>query len=807
MINDLRSALRGLRKSPGFTAIAVLSLAVGIGANTAIFSLLDAVLLRTLPVKDPQELVELVAVYPKGRQTNLPSEVYEHVRKASGSFSAVFASYSGGGVALRADGHTERVQSLFVSGNYFPALGVGSALGRLLSDEDDRPGAPRVAVLSHGLWSRRFGQRAGIVGESVLVEGAPTTIVGVSAPAFVGVDRSARPEIILPLSSDRQVSSLWIVGRLRPGVTIAQARGEIEPLYTLGVEAAGEQTRLWSERDRKRFFSQRVELLPAARGTASLRWQLALPLEVLGIVVVLVLLIACTNVAALLLARGESRRGETVVRFALGASRGRIVQGFLVESSLLSVLGGLGGIALAFASHRLLLGLLPLDASAGLEFRLDLPVLGFTLVVAMIASVLTGLVPALRGTRLDPFAVLRGAMGRVDRGQRASSRAILVVQSAGVLVLLVGAGLFLRTLQRLLEVETGFDKQHVLVAQIEPSQSRYSGPRSILAQDELVERVRRLPGVTAAAVGGNAIFGREPWIVQPWVDGYHSPGDDRERVAFNEVGPGFFGAVGLPVVTGREFTPRDDRSAGRVAVINSAFARKYLGNGNPLGRRLGPNPSSPREWEVVGVAADSKFWSLREAAEPAVFLPLAQGSRKGRFWIHVRSARDASALIPLVRSDIALLDPGLEVSRIMTVEDRVNGTLASERLFATLTTLFALVALALAGVGLFGSAAQAVARRTSEIGIRAALGADRPRIVRLILSETLLVSCLGIAVGVPIALVGAQSLGKLLYGVAPSDPSTLVSAVVTLVAASVVAGIVPARRAASIDPMVALRCE
>ena len=418
MINDLRSALRGLRKSPGFTAIAVLSLAVGIGANTAIFSLLDAVLLRTLPVKDPQELVELVAVYPKGRQTNLPSEVYEHVRKASGSFSAVFASYSGGGVALRADGHTERVQSLFVSGNYFPALGVGSALGRLLSDEDDRPGAPRVAVLSHGLWSRRFGQRAGIVGESVLVEGAPTTIVGVSAPAFVGVDRSARPEIILPLSSDRQVSSLWIVGRLRPGVTIAQARGEIEPLYTLGVEAAGEQTRLWSERERKRFFSQRVELLPAARGTASLRWQLALPLEVLGIVVVLVLLIACTNVAALLLARGESRRGETVVRFALGASRGRIVQGFLVESSLLSVLGGLGGIALAFASHRLLLGLLPLDASAGLEFRLDLPVLGFTLVVAMIASVLTGLVPALR--RSSSGSVCRSARRHGPSGPRAT---------------------------------------------------------------------------------------------------------------------------------------------------------------------------------------------------------------------------------------------------------------------------------------------------------------------------------------------------------------------------------------------------
>ena len=640
MISDVRSAFRGLRKSPGFTALAVLSLALGIGANTAIFSLLDAVLLRALPVKDPQELVELVAIYPNHRQTNLPSEVYEQVRKATGTFAAVFASYGGGAVALRADGQTDRVRSLFVSGNYFPALGVGAALGRLLSDEDDCPGAPRVAVLSHGLWSHRFGQSADVLGKSVLVDGAPTTIVGVSAPAFVGVNRSASPEIVLPLSSDREVWSLWIVGRLRPGVTIAQARGEITPLYALGVEAAGEQTRRWSERERKDFLSQRVELLPAARGAAGLRWQLAEPLKVLVIVVVLVLLIACTNVAALLLARRESRLGETVVRLALGASRGRIIRALLVESSLLSVLGGLGGIALAFALHRLLVGLLPLDASAAIEFRLDLHVLGFTLVVALIAGVLTGLVPALRGTRVDPFAVLRGAQGRMGRGQLASSRAILAVQSAGVLVLLVCAGLFLRSLSKLVETDTGFDKQHVLVAQIDPSQSRYAGPRSVLAQEELVERIRNLPGVVAAAVGANAIFGREPRIIQPWVDGYHKLGDDQQNVAFNEVGPGFFSTLGLPLVTGREFTPRDDRSAGRVAVINSAFARKYLGNGNPLGRRLGPNPSSPREWEVVGVVADSKFRSLRESAEPAVFLPLAQGSREGRFWVHVRSARN-----------------------------------------------------------------------------------------------------------------------------------------------------------------------
>ncbi len=808
MLSDLRLAARQLAKRPAFTAVAVLTLALGMGATTAIFSLLDAMLLRRLPVKDPHQLVELVAVYPDDRRANLPSVVYEHVRQATDTFAALIASH-GGSASLRTDGDTQRVSSLVVSGNYFRTLGVGAALGRLLVEEDDRPGAAPVAVLSHDLCRRRFGQSADAVGRSVLVNGAPTTIVGVVAPDFVGVDRSSRPDLFLPLSSEpRAVMGLSIVGRLRPGITVAQARSAIAPLYAHGLEAMVPDLVGWPAFDRTRFLSQRVDLLPAAHGTAGLRWRLAEPVKVLGVVVALLLLIACVNVAGLLLARGESRSSETIVRLALGASRGRVMRALLVESVLLALAGGLTGVALAFALHRLLVSLLPLDPSAVLEFRLDHHMLLFTLVVAMAAGVLTGLVPAFRGTRRDLFTGLRNGQGRAGSRPSLSSRVVLVLQTAGVVVLLACAGLFLRTLWKLAAVDAGVDRRHVLVARIDPSQSRLAGTQAGILQDQLVERVRSLPGVTAAAVAANTVFGRDPYVVDVWVDGYRYGPRERHMVFLNEVGPGFFSTIGSRVVAGRELAAQDDGAAPRVVVVNQAFARRYLTPGGYLGRRLGTRgPASNRDYEVVGVVADSKVLTLREAAEPAVFFTLAQREHAGSFTLHVRTAHDAAAWIPGVRREITRFDPGLEVGRIGTVEQSVDATLASERLLAELTTLFAAAALLLGGIGLAGAVAQTVARRTREIGVRMALGAEQRHILRLVLDETFLVVALGLAIGLPAAAAGARWLRALFYGVAPSDPASLGAAAAIVIVASLLAAAVPARRAARVDPMEALRCE
>jgi predicted permease len=803
---DSRYGWRVIRRSPGFALLVVLSLAIGIGANTAIFSLADAALFRPLPVPHRERLVELISVWPGHRQTNLPAEVFEHVRRETRAFEGLAASWWRTSRLRIAGGPSESVRALFVSGSFFRMLGVRPTLGRLLREEDDRPGASRVVVLSETFWTRRLGRRPDVVGETLRVQGAPATIVGVTSGDFVGVDRSFRADVLLPLSADRPTAALWIVGRLRPGVSRAEATATIQPLFRRALESMDDETRRWPAQEREQFLSQRLELAPAGTGTAALRWQLAQPLQVLASVVLAVLFIACTNVAALTLARGDRRAREIAVRLALGAGRGRVVRQLLTESMQLAVLGGLAAIALAYGLHEILLGLLPLDPTAAVGFRVDWHVLGFTAAIATLAGVLTGIIPAVRLTRVDVQPVLKGERGALGRARSRTLHGILVAQVAGTLVLLTMAGLFLRSLTMLYDTDMGFDRRNLLLGRVAPAGGE--GEVAPVRGEQLVAHLRAQPGVEAAALAARPVFsGREPWILTAWVDGYeYRPGED-QRVAFNAIGPGFFRTAGIPLLAGRDFTTRDGPAAPRVAIVNRSFAGRYFGEGSGLGRRLGTaGAESSREIEVVGVVADSKPRNVRERSSPALFLPIHQQGSFRSLALHVRTTGFATGRDAIARA-VREAGPGLELASVTSLGEMLSDSLQRDSMFAGLTTVFGAMALLLTGVGIHGSMAYAASRRTHEIGIRRALGAGRGSIAWLMLKEAALVVGLGVAIGLPLAAVGERALRSLLFGLRPFDPVALLSAAVLLAGGGALAALPPARWAALQHPMRALRHE
>lgn len=805
LVADLRYGWRILLRSPGFTLVAVVSLALGIGANTAVFSLADAALFRPLPVSDPERLVELVSVWPSHWQTNLPGEVYDHVRLDTEVFENLAASWWRPSQVRVGGGPSEEMRALFVSGSFFRMLGARPLLGRLLAEEDDRPGAPRVVVISESLWASRFDRRLDVIGDALQVRGSPATIVGVTAGGFVGVDRSFRADVVLSLSAERQTSNLWIVGRLRPGVSRAQATAAIQPLFRRALESMRESVRRWPARDRERFFAQRLELERAGAGTVGLRWQLADSLRILGAVVMAVLFIACTNVAALTLARGDRRAREIAMRLALGAGRGRIIRQLLTESAQLAALGSLAAVALAYVLHGVLVSLLPLDQSAVVDFRLDGNTLGFTVVAASLAGLLTGIVPALRLTRVDLQPVLKGERGTLGPSRSRTLRGILVVQVAGTLVLLATAGLFLRSLARLYDVDTGFDRTNLLLAQV----ATVGGDGEVAPElgEQIVGRLRAQPWIEAAAVAGRPIFSdRHSWILTAWVDGYEYAPEEDQRVAFCTVGQGFFRAVGLPLLAGRGFTARDGPEAPRVAVVSRSFARRYFGADDVVGRRLGTGEASRREIQIVGVVADSKPRDLRKKPPPTLFLPLRQQDDHRSLTLHVRAAGSVAGREAIARA-VRASGPDLELRSVTSVEDVVSESLRRDSMFAVLTTIFGAMALFLTGVGLYGSMAYAASRRTHEIGIRRALGASRVQIAGLMLREGALVVCLGVGIGAPLAVAGERALHSLFFGLGAVDPVAFIGAALLLASVGALAAFLPARRATATPPMQALRHE
>jgi len=800
---DLRYAVRTLARTPAFSAVAVLSLALGIGANAALFSLMDVMLLRALPVKNPQELVEFVRTHPDGAMmTNLPYPVFDYFRRDHSVLSDVFA-ISWSSPVFRAGGVSERASAHEVSGSFFPSLGVQALMGRTIGPDDDRAGAAnRVAVISYAFWSRQFGRDPSTLGADVRLSGERFTVVGIMPPEFFGLDRGMVPDLWVPLAADPDPGEVWVLGRLRPGVSVARARAQLEPLFEQALESLRDDLKLWPERERQRFFSQRLLVNRATEGASGVRWdywEYSSTMKILIGLTGLVLLIACANLANLLMARSAARSREIGIRLALGAGRWRLVRQLMTENLLLALAGGALGLLMAGWGHRLLLGFLVRDPlSVALDFRLDHRLLGFGLALSVATGLLFGLMPAIRATRAGMYRQ-RGA------SNLPLAKGLLTIQIALSMVLLIGAGLAARSLRNLGTADLGLARENLLLMDVRPA-AKTPQARQRFWMD-LTGRVSGLAGVRSMALAGDAVFGNGGWNQTVWIDRPGQPAQDA-HVDENLVSPGFFATAGIPILTGREFGEQDRKNAPLVALVNQTFARRFFGNENPLGKRFGDHgQASSNRYEIVGVVGDAKYGSVREQTQPMVFHPLWQEPARSSCVLHVRTVSEPTAQAPSLRREILAIDGEALISEVKTLPQVIRGQLRQDRMFATLASFFALLALALGAIGIYGIVAYRVAQRTAEIGVRVALGAQRSDVLWLVMRETLVLLAAGAAIGVPAALAVARLIKSLLFGLDPWDPLTVASATVVLFAAGALAGFLPARRAASIEPTQALRSE
>jgi predicted permease len=829
-LQDVRYGLRALRRSPGLTTIAVLSLALGIGANTAIFSLINAVMLRELPVNKPGQLVLLGTGRAAGStddfaRTSLYSyPFYREMRQKNQVFSAVSAvlslTFNSMHGAVNGSGSLEPMDVQLVSGTYFSMLGVEPILGRAFTRADDEPaGGHPIAVISHSWWKRRFALDPSVLGKTVTLGSTVYTIVGVTPPEFFGTTVGQSPNLWIPLSMEKQVSpgwngladksfqSLYILGRLKPGVTVTQAHANVNLLAKqIWHEFAGPVLTKEQQIALKR---ANIQLTPAARGLSRLRFQFSLALQILMAVVGLVLLIACANIANLLLARATTRQREIAVRMAIGAGRTRLIQQMLTESLLMASFGGVLGVAFAWWASEALLAMVssgpqPLPLSVAPDGR----VLLFTFLVSLITALLFGAVPALRATRIDLTPALKEGRGMaaVTSASRLS-KGLIVSQVALSLLLLMAAGLFLRTLVNLDNVNTGFNKQNVLLFGIDPVDVGYKlDARLTSLYQKIEERVSDEPGVRAASISFFTFNqGASDGPVE--VEGRNLPASVDNDVIHNVVGPGYFATMGIPLLLGRVFTSHDTATSPKVAVINETMAREFFPGGSPLGRRFGLDPKHSSDVEVVGVVKDAKYISLREEQWPAAYYPYSQHIGPYYYDFEVRYSGDPKTITAEVRRAVGEVDHNLPLTYNDTLAQQVDRSITSQSLIARLSAFFGLLAVFLACIGLYGLMSYAITRRTSEIGIRMALGAGRSSVLWMVMRESLTLAMVGIAIGVPAVLAADRLVSKMLFGISPSDPLSMAGAAALLVLFAMLAGFLPARRAARVDPMVALRYE
>lgn len=810
VLQDVSLGIRLLRKAPGFTVVVVLTLALGIGANTAVFSVMDAMLLRQLPVRNPQELVEFVRLQPDGSMmTNLPYAVFEHLQKNTSVLSGILALTPDTGT-LHFGNDSERVVVHEVSGSFFSTLGVAPLLGRALDSNDSRAGASQVAVLSYSFWSRRFGRDASVLGGTVRLDDAPYTIVGVMGPNFFGVDPSQLPAMWVPLPSDAKSGEVWVLGRLKPGVSVSKAHAQLDSLFQQALESLRPQMAQWPAHDQEAFLAQKLVINRAATGTSGLRWEYweySSTLKILFGMTALVLLITCANLAALLVARSVARSREIGIRAALGASRGRIIRQLLTENLLWALLGGMGGMLVAVWGHQLILSFLVGNAQeTPLNFRLDQRVLGFALIMSVLSGVLAGILPALTAVRKDLVPTIQQAL-HLSAGTRLPfARNLLTLQVALSLMLLTGAALFVGTLRNLAGANLGVARKDLLLMTVDPGSTKSVAEQQAF-WNELIQRIAAIPGVRSVSLAGNAVFGNGGWNETIWL---HQPdgSEHNAQVADNVVGPGFFETVGIPLLAGREFGAQDRENSPRVAVVNLAFARKFFHQENPIGQRFGNRgPNSSSGIEIVGVIRDAKYGDVRQQPPPMFYLPLAQHFEKRPYELHVRTAVKPSTEIAVIRREIQTINADASVYDVRTIEQVVEDSLQHDRMFALLASAFGLLAMVLTSVGIYAVMAHQVARRTAEIGIRMALGADRRDILWMTLGDSLKVVTVGIVLGTVAAWAASRLIASTLYGINPHDPTITAAAAFLILVVAGAAALIPARRAARLDPMVALRHE
>lgn len=804
---DLRYAGRTLARTPAFTVVALLSLALGIGANTALFSLMDVMLLRALPVKNPQALVEFIRAVPDGSMMgNLPYPVFSYLRQDHNILADVFA-ISESSPVFRGGGRSDRVTAHEVSGSFFPSLGVQAFKGRTIWPDDDRAGAAnRVAVISHAFWSRRLGRSPSALGSSVRLEGELFTVIGIMPPEFFGVDRSRVPDLWVPLAVDPDPGEVWILGHLRPGVSAARARAQLEPLFHRALESLQDQIKQWPEPERRAFVSQRLVVNRATEGTSGVRWsywEYSNTLKILVGLNGLVLLIACANLANLLMARSAARSREIYVRLALGAGRWRLVRQLLTENLLLAFAGGALGLLVAGWGHQLLLGFLVSDPlSVALNYRLDPRVLGFGLALSLATGLLFGLMPAIRATRDDMSGSLHGADRQRGTSHLPIAKGLLVLQVGLSLILLIGAGLFASSLRNLGTADLGLARENLLLTDVQSSGKTPQARQKFWT--EVTRRLSAIRGVRNIALAGDAVFGNGGWSNGVWIS-HPEQSAQHVQVAENLVSPGFFATTGIPIITGREFGEHDRVNTPSVAVVNLTFARRFYPGENPIGQRLGNSAEiSASSDEVVGVVGDAKYGTVREKTQPMFFRSLWQVTALRSCVVHIRVVSEPIRLEPSIRREIEAIDSEAVIGEIRTMPQIIRSQLREDRMFATLATFFALLALALGAIGIFGIVAYRVTQRTAEIGVRMALGAQRRDVVWLIMRETVVLLVVGTAVGVPAALAAARLIKSQLFSLNSADPLTITCAIVAVFVAGSLAAFLPAQRAVSVEPMLAL---
>ena len=843
---DVRFAGRLIRRNPAIAAIIVVSLALGIGANTAVFSLTDAVFFKALPVADPEELVLFEWTGPvrtrgyagSQRRGPRPGQVigasfsmpfFEQVRAAGAGLSGVFAFAPLEQLNMIAGGDARIARGQVVTGDYHATLGVRPALGRTIVPDDDRRGADPVAVLTHRYWQRRFGGDSSIVGTRITINGFSTTVIGVTPSGFVGtLDVGSPADVTLPMSfvdlirpgdGDLTNANFWwvqIMGRRRAGVTAQRAEEQLNALFQSSAFDPGSWSRATSPAASGRRVAgsaggetaardtvavparPHLALVPGAHGPNDERRDYRRPLLVLTLAAGLVLIIACTNAAILLLTRGTVREKEITVRVALGASRSRIVRQLLVEGVLLVMAAGALGSGLAVWGRSLLLTLRP--DTANLEVPFDLRVLAVAILLSAVTALMFGLVPALRAARVDVAAELKSSSRTIRRGARSFlTRSLIVAQIAMSVVLLVSAALLLGTLRRLDDVNVGFDAERLLLFRVDPRLSGYDGARVVALYRELHDRLATLPGVAGVTSSRHPQLSGGSRSNTVSVLGQ----DERNahRVLVNPVGRDYFQTMRLPVISGRPFRPEDDERVGLVAIVSEKLAQQLFPGENPVGRRLRFNGAEP---EIVGVAADAKYYSVRQEIEPVLYIAFLQTER-GQASFALRTEGDPLAIVPLVRQAVREVDPNLPLFEIRTQRDAIHATLGAERLLARLATAFGVLALALACVGIYALASYATAQRTGEIGIRLALGAPASSILWLVTRGMVVLIAIGAAIGLVTAVAASRTFAELLYGLTPTDPLTLVAVVAVVAAVALVAVLAPANRAKRVSPLVAIR--